>query len=261
MNAALTSVAFSPFVPWWVVGVLAAAALMPVLFGLVRRARGTVWRAAMLALLLLALANPSLVEEQRRPQQDVALLVVDESASQTVGDRAAQRDAAVAALQEDMAGLRDLDVRVLRVGDEKLGTGADAAEGGTRLFQAIEREMADIPAQRRAGVILVTDGQVHDAPAAGAAASDPPLHALLTGSPDERDRTLRIVRAPGFGIVGQDVEITIRVDDLPAGDGPRVAPVAIRQDGRPARTINALSGRDEVIRVPIERSVTTVVQL
>src|SRR3546814_2745469 len=109
---------------------------------------------------------------------------------------------------------------------------------------------------------LVTDGQVHDAPAAADATEGPPLHALLTGRPGERDRTLKLVRAPGFGIVGQEVEITIRVDDLPpTDDRPRVVPVSIRQDGGPARTINALTGQDETIRIPIERSGTTVVQL
>src|SRR3546814_14050329 len=93
MSTAFTSVAFAPFVPWWAIAALAALALLPVVFGLLRRARGTVWRAIMLALLLLALANPSLVEEQRRPQQDVALLVVHDTGSQTLGHPAAQRDA------------------------------------------------------------------------------------------------------------------------------------------------------------------------
>jgi len=262
MSAALTSVAFAPFIPWWALAALAIVALIPVVFGLVRGARGTFWRAVMLAFLLLALANPSLVEEQRRPQQDVALLVVDDSGSQTVGGRATQRDAAVEAIQTELSELRDLDVRVVRVGDEKLAPGSEPTEGGTRLFGAIMREMADIPVQRRAGTIIVTDGQVHDAPSDADAQPGAPVHTLLTGRPDERDRTLRIVRAPGFGIVGQDVEITIRVDDLPpSNDRPTVVPVAIRQDGRPARTFNALSGRDEVIRIPIERSGATVVQL
>lgn len=261
MSAALTSIAFSPLVPWWAIGALAAAALLPICFGLVRRARGTAWRAGMLVLLLLALANPSLVEEQRRPQQDVALLVVDESGSQGVGDRAAQREEAVARLQEELSDLRDLDVRVVRVGDEKLAPGTEPTEGGTRLFGAIARELADVPVQRRAGTILVTDGQVHDAPSARDAQPGAPVHALLTGRPDERDRTLRIVRAPGFGIVGQEVEVTIRVDDLPAsGDRPTVVPVAIRQDGHPTRTLNLLSGRDEIVRIPIERAGGTVVE-
>lgn len=262
MNAALTSVAFAPFIPWWALAALAVVSLVPVAFGLIQGARGTFWRGVMLALLLLALANPSLVEEQRRPQQDVALLVVDDSGSQTVGDRATQRDAAVETIQRELSELRDLDVRVLRVGDEKLVPGSEPTEGGTRLFDAIAREMADIPVQRRAGTIIVTDGQVHDAPSDVDAQPGAPVHALLTGRPDERDRTLRIVRAPGFGIVGQDVEITIRVDDLPpSNDRPTVVPVAIRQDGRPPRTFNVLSGRDEVIRIPIERSGATVVQL
>ncbi|MFN4088744.1 MAG: hypothetical protein ACK4QW_06820 [Alphaproteobacteria bacterium] len=263
MSGIPTGMAFSPLVPWWAIVALGAAAAVPILFGLFRRARGTFWRAAMLSLLLLALANPSLVEEQRIAQRDVALLIVDESGSQTIGDRAAQREEAVEILRDRLEALPDLDLRVVRVGDERLGAGS-AAEGGTRLFRAIERELADVPAGRRAGTIMVTDGQVHDVPdEASADTSLPggPVHALLTGRPGERDRTLRVVRAPGFGIVGQQVEVTIRVDDLPAADNrPRVAPVTVRQDGRASRTFNVLAGRDEVVRLPIERSGTTVVE-
>src|SRR3546814_11131242 len=132
---------------------------MPCVFGLLRRARGTVWRAIMLALLLLALANPSLVEEQRRPQQDVALLVVDDTGSQTIGDRAAQREAAVETLQEQMSELRDLDVRLIRVGEEKLSPAGESTEGGTRLFRAIDQALPDVPSNRRAGRHLGPEGQ------------------------------------------------------------------------------------------------------
>src|SRR3546814_18498483 len=118
---------------------------MPCVFGLLRRARGTVWRAIMLALLLLALANPSLVEEQRRPQQDVALLVVDATGSPTIGDRAAQREAAVETLQEQMSALRDMDVRVIRVGGEKLSLAGASTEGGLRLFRHLHPDLDDGP--------------------------------------------------------------------------------------------------------------------
>ncbi len=103
MTSAFTSIAFAPLIPWMWIAAMAGAAFLLVAFGLFRRARSTLLRALVLSLLLLALLNPSLVEEQRRLQQDVALVVVDESASQTIGERAEQTAVALEQLRERLA--------------------------------------------------------------------------------------------------------------------------------------------------------------
>ena len=81
------SLSFVPLLPWPVLAVLAVAIVAVVGLGLWRRARGIVWRGAMLALGLLALANPAVVREERQPLEDVAVLLVDRSPSQEIGDR------------------------------------------------------------------------------------------------------------------------------------------------------------------------------
>lgn len=51
-----------------------------------------VLRALGLGLLLLALADPSLVREDRAGLKDVVAVVVDQSGSQTIGERQAQTE-------------------------------------------------------------------------------------------------------------------------------------------------------------------------
>jgi hypothetical protein len=108
MSGSALSVAAAPLVAWWVIAALAAAGVLLVGFGLFRGARGVLWRAAALGLLLLTLVNPSLVEEKRDPQKDVALLVADESPSQRIGERRRYTEAALAQLQEKLAHQKDL---------------------------------------------------------------------------------------------------------------------------------------------------------
>ncbi len=48
-----------------------------------------------LAMLLAILVDPSLVEEQRQPQRDVAAVVVDDSPSMRIGERRAYAAAAL----------------------------------------------------------------------------------------------------------------------------------------------------------------------
>ena len=74
---------------------LAAIAVIAGLL-LLGRARGAAMRVTALALIVLALANPSFTREDREPLSSVAVVVVDKSPSQNFGDRT-QRDRAGAA--------------------------------------------------------------------------------------------------------------------------------------------------------------------
>ena len=85
------TIATAPFLPWWALAALAGAAVLVLALGLWRRARGVAWRGAAVAMLLAILVNPSLVEEKRVPLRDVAVVVVDESPSQDIGNRRCHR--------------------------------------------------------------------------------------------------------------------------------------------------------------------------
>ena len=100
---------------------------------IVVRSRGAWMRAVALALVVLALANPSFTREDREPLSSVAAVVVDKSPSQNFGDRTKQTEAARAALRAPQAHPRHLEVRFVEAGQ------ADGETDGTRLFSALER--------------------------------------------------------------------------------------------------------------------------
>ena len=173
---------------------------------------------------MLALANPSLTREDRDPLSSVAVVVVDKSPSQNFGDRTAQTEEARAAIVERLGRIPGLDVRVVEAGQ------SDGETDGTRLFTALGSTLADVPPDRIAGAIMITDGRVHDVPAeAGALGFAAPLHALITGHKNERDRRVALIAAPRFGIVGQSQTITFQVEDQGARE--RSAVVTVRRDG------------------------------
>ncbi len=132
-------------------------------------------RSLALALLLLALANPSIRNEQREALSDIAVAVIDRSLSQQGGNRPGQTDEAEAALRSAVQRLGNTELRVVDV-----RSGVSASDDGTLAFEALSRALSDIPPERFAGAIMVTDGQVHDAPAeASASGLSAPLHGLL----------------------------------------------------------------------------------
>src|SRR5919201_3894482 len=80
-------IAFTPLVPTVVLWIALAAIVVIAALLLLGRSRGAAVRVAALALILLALANPSFTREDREPLSSVAAVVIDKSPSQNFGDR------------------------------------------------------------------------------------------------------------------------------------------------------------------------------
>ncbi|WP_448204329.1 hypothetical protein [Azospirillum sp. sgz302134] len=253
-----TSVALAPLLPWAILAPLFVVALAVLLLALFRRARGAWLRGLAVLVLALALINPSLVHEKREPIKDVAVVVLDASPSQNIGDRKARAERALENLTERLKAFDDLEVRVVRAGD---GASGSDAINETHLFDALNRAMADVPRRRMAGAVLITDGQVHDIPENVAKLAEiGPVHTLLTGNRDEGDRRLAIVQAPTYGLVGKPVELTIRVDDMP-GRQSQEANVTLRQDGGAPRTLRVPVGRDFHMDFPVSHGGQNVLEL
>jgi hypothetical protein len=239
-----------PYTFWAIVAVAAILALA--LF--VARSRGAVIRTLALATIVLALANPSLTREDRQPLSSVAVVVVDKSPSQNFGDRTQQTEQARAAIVERLHQIPGLETRVIEAGQ------ADGENDGTRLFTALGSTLADVPPDRVAGVIMITDGRVHDVPAdASGLGFAAPIHALITGHKDERDRRIALIAAPRFGIVGQSQTITYRVEDHGANETS--AEVTVRRDGDVLATKNVPVGVPQSVDIPIPHEGQNIVEI
>jgi hypothetical protein len=248
------SIAFAPLVGTQILWAVIAAAVLFALVLFVSRSRGAAVRTLALALIVLALANPSFTREDRDPLTSVAVVVVDKSPSQNFGDRTQQTEAARAKVLEQLHRIPGLEVRVIEAGE------ADGETDGTRLFTALNSTLADVPSDRFAGVIMITDGRVHDVPADAASLGfSAPVHALITGHQDERDRRVALVTAPRFGIVGQPQTITYRVEDQGAGES--TAQVTVRRDGDVVETRNVPIGIAQSVTVPIPHGGRNIVEI
>ena len=248
----ITNLAFSPLIPWPVLTGLSCLALAVGLLGVGRGGLSGWLRLLVLAVVVAGLANPRLVVENSTPLPDLALVVVDQTLSQQIGSRAAQTEAALAELQTRLSRLPNLEVRVERVASP---SGQDE---GTRLFAALERALADVPRRRLAGVVMITDGRVHDVPADLGRSLGAPIHTLLTGAPGERDRRLVAGQNPGFGLVGRSVSFGFTVEDKGAAGE---ANVTVRLDGQPHGVMSVPLNRPATLEIPIRHAGPNVVEL
>src|SRR6185437_2863304 len=145
---------------------------------------------------------------------------------------------------------KDLDVRIVHAGAPD--PNAALADTGTELYTALSRALADVPRQRIAGAVMITDGEVHDMPPPGRLAFKAPLHVLLTGNPGEADRRLVVKNAPSFGLVGKEQQVVVRVEDLPQGAPGEEARLTLRKDGGPPVTRLVPVGSDIPLKVAID---------
>jgi hypothetical protein len=247
-------IAFTPLVPSIVLWIAVAAIVVIAGLLLLGRARGAAVRVTALALIALALANPSFTREDREPLSSVAAVVIDKSPSQNFGARSAETEKAKQALVDSLKKIPGLEVRVVDAGQ------ADGETDGTKLFGALSSALSDVPVDRVAGAFLITDGRVHDIPAnATALGFQAPVHALITGRKDERDRRIAISAAPRFGIVGQTQTITYRLDDQGvSGDRARVV---VRRDGEVINERTVQSGQTVNVDIEIKHAGPNIVEI
>lgn len=252
------NIVFEPLIPAWTIALLALPGLAALAYAAFRRARGAPWRACAFAVLIAALANPTIRQEDREAVPDVAAIVVDRSQSQEIGLRPEETSAALEKIAERLAREEGIETRIVTATNDPDG------EAGTALFSALEETLSDVPRERIAGAIFITDGQVQDVPGSAAALGfDAPVHAVIIGRKDEKDRRLRITEAPRFGIVDEPVKLSFRVDETSAGEAPagESARVTVRIDGAEAATADVAIGRESTVALRLSHGGPNVIEI
>jgi len=200
----MQSVIFSYLIPLPLLVALAILAVILVVYARYLGLLGWPFRLVAAVFVLLALANPSLRSEERQRLNDIVLVIVDETSSHQLSGRTTQAEIALERLQDRVANEdRDIEIRRVQDGDKN---------SGTLVFSAISQALSDIPANRLSGIFIISDGQIHEDFAG--LSLDVPVHHIVIGQKNTFDRKLSVLNAPAFGIIGENVPMVLRVDDL-----------------------------------------------
>ena len=246
------TVLFDPLLPWPILAVLAIVVVGGVGLALMRGLSGWALRGLAGLVVLAALTGPAFQQEDRAPLTDIVIIAEDQSASQQLPGRPEQTATAADTLEATLNAREGAEVRRITVPDGE-------EDAGTRLMTALSDALAEEPRARIAGLIAVSDGQVHDAdlpldlPA--------PLHLLLTGRETDWDRRLIVKNAPAFAIIGEAVTLTLRIED--SGAAPTdtgLAPLDISVDGAEPPRFNVRIGEDVELPVTLPHGGLNVIQ-
>lgn len=228
--------------PVWL-GVLAVLAVLVIGVALWRRSWGLLARVVLFGVLAVLLLQPSMRRDQRQALPDKVLVVVDDSVSQKIGKRDEAATAALAHIEKSIAAFApDVETVIVRAPQY-----SDPRKGeATHLFSFLREQMLSLPLAQLAGTIIITDGQVHDAPdnaaALGALARLAPVHVVLTGRRDEYDRKVTVLAAPQYGLINQTVDVSVTVDEKGAAASAVPVTLSVWQDGVRQETRDIVPG-------------------
>lgn len=238
----------------WAVGTLILLLSIPLALSPTTVIRGRLARLLLVSVIALVLLRPVIVQSEREEDENIALMLIDESGSQQLAGRLEAARSAAEAL-EAPENIRWEKV-VVRDDDD---TGSN--QEGTALFTALNEALSQISTAHLAGAVIISDGIIHDENAKAALEDlNAPIHSLLTGDPDLRDRRLIIEQAPQFGLVGKTVDVQIRIDDGP-GERGKAAALRYRLNNGPEIETIARTGRSETIRIRPEHRGQNILHL
>ncbi len=252
----MSEITFEPAFPLALVIGVATLAFLAAILSIIRYPASAPFRLAALAAFAGLLFNPMLRIAERTPLDDIAVIIVDESASNHLDDRKGTADAAAAAIESRLNSLGGVEIIRSVVG------GAEES----RLGEAVAAAIGDNPGARLGGVFVITDGQATDRISTERLTiASAPIHILTTGRKGEIDRKVTLTKSPRYGIVNEGAEISFRIDDLGADeaaiDGRGEAIVALRVDGEEVLRQPVPVGAEVSFVAPLPHPGRTVIEL
>ena len=242
---------FDPLVPLVVLLGLSLALFTLLVFAMVRRLAGWSWRGFAVICLVLALFNPSVKTEDRQPETDIVIVIMDRSSSQKLAGRPDQSVTALAHLTMALETRPNTQMRLVEVSDAQ-------GVGGSLVMSALAQALAEEPKNRVSAAVIISDGQIHDLELVPNL--DVPLHLLVTGEPEDWDRRLVVKNAPGFAILGEPVLLSLMVEDQGAAPDAGFADLFLSVDGDPEQRYQIPVNQEVEVEVALAHGGMNILQ-
>tara|TARA_B100001094_G_scaffold226373_1_gene220807 strand:+ start:1 stop:1953 length:1953 start_codon:yes stop_codon:yes gene_type:complete len=199
-----------------------------------------------------ALVQPMYQSEDRTPLKDIVVLLIDQSASQTLLDRARTTENRTAEIEAALAARPNTQVHRIEVND-----GPD--DTGSLLMTALSEQLSKLPSERIAGIILLSDGLLHDLELAPELPA--PLHLMLSGKKSDWDRRVTVKNAPAFAILDEEITLTLRIEDSGAAPAtPVIVPLIISVDGGPPQSYQVPLNQDLSLPITLPHAGRNIIQ-
>ena len=239
----MNSIFFYPYISYNLLYFLSFLSIIMIFIGFKFKASGNILRTILICIILICISNPIIVSENRENIPDTVAIILDLSPSQNIKNRKETAQKTYNLLKDKLKKFDNLDLRFKTIN----------GKNGTNIFEPLSEIVADIPSDRLAGAIVITDGQIQDSPKNIENYNfKAPINFLLSGEKNERDRRLIIESAPRFGIVGEEIEVKIMIEDISSKVPNALVSININNDTKKSKAITI--GETVVLTLPLDRA-------
>tara|TARA_A100001011_G_scaffold372429_1_gene430837 strand:+ start:23607 stop:25532 length:1926 start_codon:yes stop_codon:yes gene_type:complete len=157
--------------------------------------------------------NPQIEKKNTEFYKDIVLVVSDltESILETKKDKEVL--SVQKSVNEQLNSLNNVTTINITLSNDKEDRGTDEKEIETLLFKKINKTINNLNINRLSGLIVITDGQIHDFNNFNKLLSKIPIHYVLVGEENEKDRILTTKNVPEYAILGKKNHIGINIKD------------------------------------------------
>ena len=245
----MNSISFYPYIPIFYLYLIILLCLIITFINFKLKASGNLFRFLFMVIIILSITNPLIISENRESIPDTVAVLLDLSPSQNINNRKENALKTYENIKIQLEKTDNLEVRYKTIKGEK----------GTNIFKPLSSLVGDIPNNRLAGAIIITDGQIKDLPEINNLDFNAPINFLITGNKDEYDRRLIIEESPRFGIVGEEVTIKLKVEDINSTVPNALVTINMNNDTKQSRSIPI--GESVNITLPLERAGITTLNI
>ena len=162
---------------------------------------------------LIFILNPQIDKKNAQYHKDIVIVVSDMTQSIIETRKAKEVETIRKDLSSQLKEIGNIEQINIKLNNNRKIEQYKAKEIETSLFKEVNNVINGLNIERLSGIIIITDGQIHDLHNYNKLLSKTPIHYILVGNKNEKDRILKTTNIPKYAVLGKKYEISVNITD------------------------------------------------
>ena len=162
---------------------------------------------------LVFILNPQINKKHSEHHKDIVIVVSDLTQSIIETRKAKEVESIHKDLSSQLKEIGSIEQINIKLNNNKKIDQNNEKKIETSLFKEINNVINSLNIERLSGIIVITDGQIHDFQNYNKLLSKTPIHFIMVGNKNEKDRILKTANVPKYAILGKKYEISVNITD------------------------------------------------
>ncbi len=155
---------------------------------------------------LIFILNPQIDKKNAQHHKDIVIVVSDMTQSIIETRKAKEVETIRKDLSSQLKEIGNIEQINIKLKNNRKIEQYKVKEIETSLFKEVNNVINGLNIERLSGIIIITDGQIHDLHNYNKLLSKTPIHYILVGNKNEKDRILKTTNIPKYAVLGKNMK-------------------------------------------------------